>query len=258
MSVSNGSRSRSTPRSTASAISSAASPSMSPAAASASSRSGGGSPKARHRAAFRDPRLRRSRRPAPGRGRRRQRVRWPLRPHGQVGDRLRRRLSRPIRRCGARYLAGNTDMMKVRGSRHDTGEVLRMLIDLGARPAGQWQSGHMSPIDANAPDFETPAARGRPRQHPEPLRLSRTGSASTALGLRFFDEGEAQHSLHLCQDRPRRARPARRDRLPDLRSDRHQVLPLSAPQARPSVEAGTIAELATKVGTRADGARAHG
>src|SRR5262249_49269735 len=28
----------------------------------------------------------------------------------------------------ARYLCGNTDLMKVRGSRHDTGEVLRMLI----------------------------------------------------------------------------------------------------------------------------------
>src|SRR5262245_4347708 len=29
----------------------------------------------------------------------------------------------------ARYLAGATDMMKVRGSKHDTGEVLRMLIE---------------------------------------------------------------------------------------------------------------------------------
>src|SRR5438105_3207649 len=54
----------------------------------------------------------------------------------------------------ARYLAGNTDMVKVRGSRHDTSEILRYLLDLGVRPAGHWQSGHMSPIDANAPDFE--------------------------------------------------------------------------------------------------------
>src|SRR5262245_53242348 len=55
----------------------------------------------------------------------------------------------------ARYLAANPDMLKVRGSRHDAGEVLRFLLDLGARPPGHWQSGHMSPIDANAPDFET-------------------------------------------------------------------------------------------------------
>jgi tricarballylate dehydrogenase len=93
----------------------------------------------------------------------------------------------------ARYLAGNTDMMKVRGSRHNTGEVLRMLLDVGARPAGQWQSGHMSPIDANAPDVETPQhedGRGNTQsRYDYPY-----GITVNALGVRFFDEGEAQHS----------------------------------------------------------------
>src|SRR5437870_2198497 len=93
----------------------------------------------------------------------------------------------------ARYLAGNTDLMKVRGTKHDTGEVLRMLLDLGARPAGHWQSGHMSPIDANAPDFETPQhadGRGNTQsRYDYPF-----GITVNALGLRFFDEGEAQHS----------------------------------------------------------------
>jgi tricarballylate dehydrogenase len=93
----------------------------------------------------------------------------------------------------ARYLAGNTDMMKVRGSKHDTGEVLRLLLDLGVRPAGHWQSGHMSPIDAKAPDFETPQhadGRGNTQsRYDYPF-----GITVNALGLRFFDEGEAQHS----------------------------------------------------------------
>jgi tricarballylate dehydrogenase len=93
----------------------------------------------------------------------------------------------------ARYLPGNTDLMKVRGSRHDTGEVLRLLIDLGARPAGHWQSGHMSPVDANAPDFETPQhadGRGNTQsRYDYPF-----GITVNSLGLRFFDEGEAQHS----------------------------------------------------------------
>jgi tricarballylate dehydrogenase len=93
----------------------------------------------------------------------------------------------------ARYLAGKTDMMKVRGSRHDTGEVLRLLLDLGARSAGHWQSGHMSPIDANAPDFETPQhedGRGNTQsRYDYPY-----GITVNTLGLRFFDEGEAQHS----------------------------------------------------------------
>lgn len=93
----------------------------------------------------------------------------------------------------ARYLAGNTDAMKVRGSKHDTGEVLRYLLELGAKSAGHWQTGHMSPIDANAPDFETPQhedGRGNTQsRYDYPFGISVNG-----LGVRFFDEGEAQHS----------------------------------------------------------------
>jgi tricarballylate dehydrogenase len=93
----------------------------------------------------------------------------------------------------ARYLAGNTDLMKVRGSRHDTGEVLRLMIELGARGAGHWQSGHMSPVDANAPDFET-AQHADGRGNTQSRYDYPFGITVNALGLRFFDEGEAQHS----------------------------------------------------------------
>ena len=93
----------------------------------------------------------------------------------------------------ARYLSGNADMVKVRGSKHDTGEVLGQLIALGASAGGHWQSGHMSPIDAQAPDFETPQhadGRGNTQsRYDYPFGIS-----VNALGLRFFDEGEAQHS----------------------------------------------------------------
>ena len=93
----------------------------------------------------------------------------------------------------ARYLSGNADFVKVRGSKHDTGEVLNYLLALGAATAGQWQSGHMSPIDAKAPDFETPQhadGRGNTQsRYDYPF-----GITVNALGQRFFDEGEAQHS----------------------------------------------------------------
>jgi tricarballylate dehydrogenase len=93
----------------------------------------------------------------------------------------------------ARYLDGNVDFVKVRGSKHDTGEVLNYLLGLGAASAGQWQSGHMSPIDARAPDFETPQhedGRGNTQsRYDYPFGIS-----VNALGQRFFDEGEAQHS----------------------------------------------------------------
>jgi len=53
----------------------------------------------------------------------------------------------------ARYLGANADLMKVRGSRHNTGEVLHMALALGAAASGHWQMGHSSVVDANAPDF---------------------------------------------------------------------------------------------------------
>jgi tricarballylate dehydrogenase len=93
----------------------------------------------------------------------------------------------------ARYLEGNADLVKVRGSKHDTGEVLNYLLALGAASSGHWQSGHMSPIDAKAPAFETPQhadGRGNTQsRYDYPF-----GITVNALGLRFFDEGEAQHS----------------------------------------------------------------
>jgi tricarballylate dehydrogenase len=93
----------------------------------------------------------------------------------------------------ARYLAGNADLVKVRGSKHDTGEVLNHLLALGAATAGEWKGGHISPIDAKAPDFETPQhadGRGNTQsRYDYPF-----GVTVNALGLRFFDEGEAQHS----------------------------------------------------------------
>ena len=57
----------------------------------------------------------------------------------------------------ARYLGANTDFVKVRGSKHNTGEVLQMMLDLGAASAGHWQGAHMTPIDASAPAVETPS-----------------------------------------------------------------------------------------------------
>jgi tricarballylate dehydrogenase len=38
----------------------------------------------------------------------------------------------------ARYLGPNADLMKVRGSRHNTGEVLQALLALGVKSSGHW------------------------------------------------------------------------------------------------------------------------
>jgi tricarballylate dehydrogenase len=146
----------------------------------------------------------------------------------------------------ARYLAGNTDMMKVRGSRHDTGEVLRMLIDLGARPAGEWRSGHMSPIDANAPDFET-AQDGDGRGNTQSRYDYPYGITVNALGLRFFDEGEAQHSYTYAKTG--RAVLAQPGAIAHQIYDQAGIACFRYPHHQATyVEAGTIAELAAQAG----------
>ena len=93
----------------------------------------------------------------------------------------------------ARYLTGNTDFVKVRGSRHNTGEVLHMMLDLGAAAAGHWQGAHMTPIDAGAPPFETPTMHGGKGN-----AMNRYdyifGVTVNQLGRRFYDEGEAKIS----------------------------------------------------------------
>ncbi|MEA2906385.1 MAG: tricarballylate dehydrogenase [Alphaproteobacteria bacterium] len=146
----------------------------------------------------------------------------------------------------ARYLDGNSDMMKVRGSRHDTGEVLRFLIDIGARPAGHWKSGHMSPIDANAPDFETPQhedGRGNTQsRYDYPFGIS-----VNSLGVRFFDEGEAQHSYTYAKTG--RAVLGQPGAIAYQIYDQTGLKCLRYPHHKATfVEAGTIAELAMEIG----------
>src|ERR1700719_1511709 len=93
----------------------------------------------------------------------------------------------------ARYLGPNADLMKVRGSRHNTGEVLHALLALGVKSAGHWQGAHMSPIDGKAPDVETPV-RSDGRGNTMNRYDYQFGITVNALGQRFFDEGEAKHA----------------------------------------------------------------
>ena len=146
----------------------------------------------------------------------------------------------------ARYLAGNTDFVKVRGSKHDTGEVLSYLIDMGAATGGHWQSAHMSPIDAAAPDFETPQhedGRGNTQsRYDYPFGIS-----VNAVGQRFFDEGEAQHSFTYAKTG--RAVLAEPGAVAWQIFDQTGMRQRRYPEHKATMEtANTIEELAAKVG----------
>ena len=85
----------------------------------------------------------------------------------------------------ARYLGRPWDHAKVRGTRYNTGDGLRMAVDAGALPYGQWTGCHSTPIDAEAPPY------GDRKLTDKTNRLSYPyGVLVNRRGLRFFDEGE--------------------------------------------------------------------
>lgn len=85
----------------------------------------------------------------------------------------------------ARYLGRPWDHAKVRGTRYNTGDGLRMAIDAGALAYGQWTGCHSTPIDADAPPY------GDRKLTDKTNRLSYPyGVLVNRLGRRFFDEGE--------------------------------------------------------------------
>ncbi len=87
----------------------------------------------------------------------------------------------------AQYLGRPWDHAKVRGTRYNQGDGLRMALDRGALPCGQWSGCHATPIDAAAP------AHGEPKLTDKTNRLSYPyGVMINRLGLRFVDEGEDQ------------------------------------------------------------------
>jgi tricarballylate dehydrogenase len=94
------------------------------------------------------------------------------------------------REMRAKYLRGRPDFMKVRGSRHDTGEVLQMALALGARSAGEWQGAHATPIDAGSPEYEVPVRSDGMGSWTNRYHYQ-FGITVNRLGQRFFDEGEA-------------------------------------------------------------------
>ena len=85
----------------------------------------------------------------------------------------------------ARYLGRPWDHAKVRGTRYNTGDGLRMAMAIEAAPHGQWTGCHSTPIDAEAPPY------GDRKLTDKTNRLSYPyGVLVNTRGQRFFDEGE--------------------------------------------------------------------
>ena len=84
----------------------------------------------------------------------------------------------------ARYLGPNWELAKVRGTRFNTGDVIRMALEIGASPAGNWSGCHAVGWDRNAPEFGDLAVGDAFQKHSYPF-----GVMINAEGRRFVDEG---------------------------------------------------------------------
>ena len=90
----------------------------------------------------------------------------------------------------ARYLGPGWDLAKVRGSRFNQGDGLKMALDIGAAPCGNWSGCHATGWDRNAPDFGDVNVGDKFQKHSYIF-----GLLINAEGKRFVDEGLDFHSF---------------------------------------------------------------
>jgi tricarballylate dehydrogenase len=83
-----------------------------------------------------------------------------------------------------RYLGPGWELAKVRGTRFNTGDGIRMALDIGAMPTGNWSGGHAVGWDRNAPEFGDLTVGDNFQKHSYPW-----GIYINANGERFVDEG---------------------------------------------------------------------
>jgi len=84
----------------------------------------------------------------------------------------------------ARYLGPLWELAKVRGTRFNTGDVIRMALEVGAQPTGNWSGCHAVAWERNAPEFGDLAVGDQFQKH-----SYLWGIYINAEGRRFVDEG---------------------------------------------------------------------
>ncbi len=83
-----------------------------------------------------------------------------------------------------RYLGPGWELAKVRGTRFNTGDAIRMALDAGAAATGNWSGCHAVAWERNAPEFGDLAVGDQFQKHSYPW-----GIYVNAKGRRFVDEG---------------------------------------------------------------------
>ncbi|MBI4082520.1 MAG: FAD-dependent tricarballylate dehydrogenase TcuA [Candidatus Lambdaproteobacteria bacterium] len=84
----------------------------------------------------------------------------------------------------SRYLGPGWDLAKVRGTRYNMGDGIRMALDVGAMPYGNWSGCHAVGWDLNAPEFGDLSVGDAFQKHSYPFCVMINNE-----GNRFVDEG---------------------------------------------------------------------
>lgn len=142
-----------------------------------------------------------------------------------------------------RHLGEGWEEARVRGSRYNTGDGIRMALEAGAGRAGQWSGCHAVAWDLNAPEVGNLEVRHRYQKHSYPL-----GIVVNARGERFLDEGAdfrnytyARYGREVLEQPGRFAWQVFDARVAHLLRDEYRK-----PHAT-RVEAGTLPELAARL-----------
>jgi len=83
-----------------------------------------------------------------------------------------------------RYLGPGWELAKIRGTRFNTGDGIKMALAIGAQPTGNWSGAHAVAWDRNAPEFGDLTVGDNFQKHSYPW-----GIMINANGERFLDEG---------------------------------------------------------------------
>lgn len=142
-----------------------------------------------------------------------------------------------------RYLGPGWDLAKVRGSRYNTGDGIRMALDIGASPHGQWSGAHAVAWDRNAPDFGDLEVGDGFQKHSYPF-----GVMVNTDGERFLDEGAdfrnytyAMYGRRILEQQGQVAWQIFDQRVAHLLRDEYRIRQVT------KVSAGTLEELASRL-----------
>ena len=81
----------------------------------------------------------------------------------------------------AKYLGPGWELAKVRGTRFNTGDVLKMAMDIGAAPTGNWSGCHAVAWERNAPEFGDLAVGDQFQKHSYPWGVYINAEGKRAL-----------------------------------------------------------------------------